>query len=165
MGAGKPSVTGLTHGRRTRPLEAGRVSAAQPANSGDERLRVLAGVKALKGPVDAAELEYALHALWSRDNEQPPLLCAAGGARVEQHMDAAHVQEREAPEIEDELCAPAVEGDIELRPGQAFVPVVQLAIEPHDRARAVAAGRRRELRTWEGDHHDHIVTTIESWFK
>jgi hypothetical protein len=54
-------------------------------------------------PVDATEREDVLDTFRSRDDEQPPLVCPARGARVEQHMDAARVEERQAYEVEDEL--------------------------------------------------------------
>jgi hypothetical protein len=72
-------------------------------HSGDARRWVRVGFEELEVPVDATEREDALDTFRSRDDEQPPLVWPARGARVEQHMDAARVEEGQAYEVEDEL--------------------------------------------------------------
>ena len=124
--------------------------------SGDEP-RVLAGFEVLEVSVESAELEDALHVVGGRDEEQPAVLCRACGARVEQQVEAARVHERDPAEIEDELCAPAVERDLDLGPGPVFVQQIQLAVEPHDRTSPVTPGRRRELRRQARDHHSKTI--------
>jgi hypothetical protein len=109
-------------------------------------------VKKLEVSLDATYGEDALHVVGCRDQEHALLLCPGRGARVEQDVQAAGVQEREPAEIEDELAGSAVECDLDLRPGRRLAG----AVEAHDGTRALRLGRRQELRRRERDH-DHTV--------